>query len=80
MQLIRNTRQLRQALAQGQNEFRLALQAGLYSRKTVMLLPDGRFEVVNHIDDTTQRLSGRQLYSQSNTGKAMKLGAFAVSD
>ena len=78
MTLIRNTRQLRQALAQGRNDFRLVLQGGLYSRKTVTLLPDGRFEVVNHIDQTVQQLSGRQLYSESNIGKAMKRGAFVA--
>ena len=78
MTLIRNTRQLRQALAQGRNDFRLVLQGDLYSRKTVTLLPDGRFEVVNHIDQTVQQLSGRQLYSESNIGKAMKRGAFVA--
>jgi len=57
----------------------LLLRGGAFSRKTVSLMPDGRFEVVNHIDDTVQELTGRQLYSESNIGRAMKQGAFVVS-
>ncbi len=79
MTLIRNTRQLRQALARGRYEFRLALQGGLFSRKTIALSPEGRFEVENHIDGSEQTLTGRQLYSRSNIGRAMKRGAFVVS-
>jgi hypothetical protein len=79
MQQIRNTRQLRETVSQGEREFKLALQFGLFSRKTIRLLPDGRFRVVNHIDETVQRLSGRQLYTESNIGRAMKQGAFVVS-
>jgi hypothetical protein len=52
---------------------------GLYSRKTMCLLSDGRFRVVNHIDETVQRLTGRQLYTESNIGRAMKQGAFVIS-
>jgi hypothetical protein len=70
---------LREALSRRQNEFRLLLQGGLYSRKTIKLSADGRFKVVNHIDDTAQKLTGRQLYTESNIGKAMKHGALIVS-
>ncbi|HZM02201.1 MAG TPA: hypothetical protein VFC44_04180 [Candidatus Saccharimonadales bacterium] len=82
MQQIRNTRQLRRTVSLGQNEFKLLLAGGLiYSSKTITLSPNGRFKVVNHIDDTVQRLTGRQFYtkSQSNIGQAMKLGVFIVS-
>jgi len=51
---------------------------GLYSRKTMRLLSDGRFRVVNHIDESVQRLTGRQLYTESNIGRAMKQGAFVI--
>jgi len=79
MQQIRNTRQLRHTLSHGEREFKLALMGGLYSRKTMCLLSDGRFRVVNHIDETVQRLTGRQLYTESNIGRAMKQGAFVIS-
>ena len=79
MQQIRNTRQLRKTLSHGEHEFKLALMGGLFSRKTIRLLPDGRFRVVNHIDETVQKLSGRQFYTESNIGRAMKQGAFVVS-
>jgi hypothetical protein len=70
---------LRRTVSQGEREFRLGLQFGLFSRKTIGLLPDGRFRVENHIDDSVQRLTGRQLYTESNIGRAMKRGAFVVS-
>jgi len=79
MQQIRNTGQLRKTLSHGEQEFKLALQGGLFSRKTIRLLSDGRFRVVNHIDETVQKLTGRQLYTESNIGRAMKCGAFIVS-
>ena len=82
MQQIRNTRQLRRTVSQGQNEFRLLLAGGAaYSSKTITLSTNGRFKVVNHIDDTVQRLTGRQFYAKgiSNIGLGMKRGAFIVS-
>jgi hypothetical protein len=75
MQQIHNTRQLRQAILHGQNEFRLLLQGGLYSTKTITLSTKGRFAVENHIDNIVQRLTGRQLYTHSNIGRGMKQGA-----
>jgi hypothetical protein len=77
MQRIKNVTALRQSLATGQREFRLLLGDGyIYSRKTVTPCSDGRFKIVNHIDDSVQRLTGRQLYTRSNIGKAMRLGSF----
>jgi hypothetical protein len=76
MQQIRNARQLRRAIANGQYEFRLCLRGGLYSSKTITVSRDGRFHVVNHIDDSTVKLSGRQLYTESNIGEGMKRRCF----
>ena len=75
---IRNTRQLREAIAGGHHEFRIVLHYGLYSAKTIHLSANGRFMVDNHIDGAKQRLTGRQLYTESNIGKAMERGAFIV--
>lgn len=79
MKQIKTTRALRQALAAGHREFRLCLQFGLYSRKTITLLADGRFRIVHHIDDSVQTLTGRQLHSHSNLGAAMRVGALITS-
>jgi hypothetical protein len=79
MQHIRNTKQLRKTLSEGEREFKLALQFGLFSRKTIRLLPDGRFRVENHIDNSVERLTGRELHTHSNIGRAMKLGAFVLT-
>jgi hypothetical protein len=79
MQQIRNTRELRETISEGEREFRLILQGGLFSRKTIRLLPDGRIRVVNHIEETVHMLTARQLYSESTIGNAMKQGAFAAS-
>lgn len=77
MQRIKNVKALRQALATGQREFRLLLSGGLVcSRKTITPCTDGRFKIVNHIDDSVQRLTGRQLYTRSNIGESMRLGGF----
>jgi hypothetical protein len=79
MKPINNTRALRQAIAQGHHDFRLCLRGGVFSRKTISVCADGRFQVVNHIDDTEQKLTGRQLYTQSNIGSGMRLQALLAS-
>jgi hypothetical protein len=76
---IKNTKQLRRAIAMGHDEFRLCLQGGLYSRKTITASRDGRFQIVNHIDESVQKLSARELYTQSNIGRGMKNGALVIS-
>lgn len=78
MHPIRNPRQLREAIAKGHHEFRILLQYGLYSAKTIHLSADGRFTVVNHIDGTKQRLTVKQLYTESNIGEAMEHSAFVA--
>lgn len=75
---IRNCRQLRQAIAKGYIGFRLVLIGGGYSRKTITINRKGRFRVVNHIDDSIQKLTGRELYTKSNIGKAMRNLAFVA--
>ena len=79
MKPIRNARELRRMIAAGRHDYRLCLRYGLFSRKTIALSPEGRFEIENHIDGSEETLSGRQLYSESNIGAAMKRGAFVGS-
>ena len=70
---------MRHEIAAGVHEFRLCLNWGAYSVKSIALRADGRFQVENHIDGSVQTLTGRQLYSESNIGVAMKRGALIVS-
>jgi hypothetical protein len=76
MEIIKNTHELHRAVVAGQHDYRLHLFGGLFSRKTISLSPNGRFEIENHIDGSKETLTGRQLYSDSNIGKGMKKGAF----
>jgi hypothetical protein len=73
---INNAKALRRSVAEGQREFLICLQAGIFSRKTIAACADGRFKIVNHVDDSVQKLTARQLYTRSNIGNAMRLGAF----
>lgn len=74
--IIGNTEQLRQAVAEGLTDFRLLLLGGGYSRKTITATSKGRFHVVNHIDASSQVLTEKELFTESNIGLAMARGAF----
>jgi hypothetical protein len=77
MRRIKNVKELRESLKRGKHEFRLSLAGGIiFSRKTISLKSDGRFRVLNGIDDSVQTLTGRELYTRSNIGKGMRVGAF----
>jgi hypothetical protein len=78
MKQIKNVKALQQSLAAGQRRFRILLNGGIYSRKTITASSGGRFHIVNHIDESVQRLTGRQLYTRSNIGEAMRKGAFVA--
>ena len=70
---------LRRLIKSGRNEFFLLLSGGLVvSRKTVRLQKDGRFAIVNHIDDTKQVLTEVELFTASNIGEAITKGAFVA--
>jgi hypothetical protein len=80
MKKIKNAIELRRAVAAGTHEFRVYLRYGLVSRKTITACAGGRFRIVNHIDDSVQRLTGRQLHSHSIVGEAMRAGALVVDE
>jgi len=80
MRHIRNVRELREALLRGDYEFRLCLNGGAFSRKTIFPCKDGRFEVWNAIDGTTQKLTGKELYTMSNIGRGMRYNSFLAEE
>lgn len=78
MQTIRAITTLRQVIEHGCSEFKLGFPGGLYSGKTITLLPNGRFRVENHIDGSVQRLTEKQLFTESNIGAALRIGALVA--
>ena len=79
MRLIKNARELRQALAKGQREFKIHLCGGAaYSSKHISPCADGRFGIVNYIDGSTQQLTAKELNTLSNIGDAMRNRAFTT--
>ncbi len=70
-------------------ELIVQLNYGLYSRKSITFADEqdesgfSKFEVFNHVDDTTQILSLNELFDETKTnlGKAINAGAvFMVID
>lgn len=51
--------------------FYMALNYGVYSRKTIRW--DGKvFHIHNHVDESRQKLTETQLFTESNIGKAIE--------
>ena len=60
----------------GMGEFAIVLNGGLFSRKYIQKLENGKYHIIHCIDDTTQTLTGKSLLSKTNIGEAMEKGAF----
>ena len=74
MKKIKSIEQLKKESKNGADFF-ILLNYGLRSSKNVCF--DGKeFEVYNEIDDTSQVLTEKQLFTKSNIGKAIEQGAF----
>lgn len=74
---IPNIEALNDAIADGNNGFAIALAAGAaFSRKTITR-KGNKYRVLNHIDDTEQTLTEKQLLDVhfTNIGRAMEAGA-----
>jgi len=70
---IKTIKQLKKFATDGLDCF-IALNGGARSSKHIWL--DGKqFEVINHIDDTEQCLSEKELWTESNIGEALDKGA-----
>ena len=58
-------------------EFFILLDGGIRSSKFISYdQSDKRFLIDNYMDGSNQRLTSRQLYTQSNIGKAIEKGRF----
>lgn len=64
--------ELKQRVAAGHHDFAVMLAGGLaLSRKTIRQTKTGWWHVLNDIDDTEQRLTDEQLWTESNIGEAL---------
>jgi len=80
MRRIKNVKELCESLKRGNTEFRVCLNHGAFSRKTIFLCEDGSFSVFNGIDGSISKLSGRQLRTETIIGRAMRCGAFLAEE
>lgn len=74
-------RDLRKLLDDGFHEFRIVLNGGLFSRKDITSNEKSKkFKVINHIDDSEQFLTEKELLDNSftNIGQALKKKALIV--
>jgi len=73
--------ELKQRVAAGHHEFAIMLAGGLaISRKTINHKDDGRWHIVNGIDDTIQVLTDEELWTESNIGEALDKRALLDMD
>ena len=81
-QQIRNLTQLKKVLNDHEpHSFRLLLNGGAYSRKTIKLYKNGKFRVDHHIDGWIQRsVTDKQMLNPKTTNIAvgMRRGAFIL--
>lgn len=69
---VKNMKHFRELLNAGRHEYFIVLAGGLVrSSKDIELIENGKFCVVNYIDDTTQHLTEKELYTKSNIGEAL---------
>ncbi len=75
---VQSVAHLRILIKAGTHSYALALNYGLFSRKTICATRDGKFRIINHIDDSKATLTEAELYTESNIGEAITKGAFFV--
>ena len=83
LSFVKNIRDLKNLIKDGYYEYRIALggtAGAMYSRKTITLTTTKKFHIINHIDDTTQVLTQKQLFLASFTyiGKGLRNNCLIV--
>lgn len=78
MTKVESVAHLREMVQAGHHDYFIALNFGMRSSKTVDVDEDGKFYIVNEIDDTEDVLTEEDLMDErmTNVGKAIILGAF----
>ena len=77
--VVESIQDLREILNSGKYEYYILLAGGVVrSSKDLEMLNDGRFKIFNYVDDSEQVLTEKELYTQSNIGKAIDNRALIV--
>lgn len=80
-QYVKSIERLHELIDQGHDEYVILLNGGAFSRKTINYNKrSNKFIIINHIDDTTQKLTAEELMDegQTNIGKAISFGALVA--
>ena len=73
---IKTIKQLKEACMDESQDFFIQFNGGVRSSKTIEFHSDEEiFEIFNFIDDTEQELTEKELFTESNIGKAITKGA-----
>jgi hypothetical protein len=78
---VENLKDFKSLLKEGYYEYLLQLGGGIaFSRKSIFY-DNGKFQIVNHIDDTEQNLTEKQLMNKriTNVGLGIKRRALIVN-
>ena len=59
-------------------DFRVILNYGVFSRKTIRWCKNGSWQIVNHIDNTRQTISEAELMDSSVTNVGIAIGKGAL--
>lgn len=80
-QFVRCPENIQDLSGQKLNSYAVMLNGGMYSRKTIRYIKKTkRYSIVNHIDESRESLTERELM-RSNIGRAMKQrGLIAIID
>jgi hypothetical protein len=77
MSQVKSVNDLKESCVTDGQGFYILLDGGIISRKFISYEQRSKkFFVDNYIDGSNQRLTSRQLYTQSNIGKAIERGRF----
>ena len=79
LEKVTSIKKLREITKKKYVNFRLLLNGGLFSKKTIRFDEEEmKFYIYNHIDDSVQIIGLHQILNEeyTNIGKAIKMGSF----
>jgi len=77
-QIVQNINHLIELCGKGHQDYRLLLNGGAYSRKTIKYSPKTKkFSITNHIDESKQKLTISEIVTgkETNIGKGILLSS-----
>ena len=78
-EIVKDVKHLRELIKAERYSYFIALAGGLVrSSKDIELTKNGKFKIINYVDDSKQTLTEKELYTHSNIGEAIDKHAFIV--